>query len=103
MDVCIFAANNCSGGRIKQGLQSGGNSDTFTLNLAGNFGSTPSVKLDSFAMKFQTQQGSYEIPGSIRIEEEPEPIPEPTALLGLMAIAGAFKLLRQNQAEQSAN
>jgi hypothetical protein len=103
IDVCIFAANNCSGGKIKQGLQSGGNFDSFTLNLAGNFGAIPSVKLNSFAMKFQTQQGSYEIPGSIQIEEEPEPIPEPTVLLGLVAIGGALKLLRQNQAEHSAN
>lgn len=100
IDVCIFAANNCSGGKIKQGLQSGGNSDVFMLNLAGNFGATPSVKLDSFAMKFQTQQGSYEIPGKIHIEEpEPEPIPEPTTVLGLVAIGGA--LLRQKQLQQA--
>lgn len=72
VDVCVYAANNCQGGNVNQGLQSGGNYDTFLLKIAGNFGSTPSVTLSNFALKFQTQDNSYEAAG----------VPEPITVIG---------------------
>lgn len=72
IDVCVFSANTCHGGDIKQGLQSGGNFDTFTLNIFGNFGSDPRVTLSAFPLKYQTEQGSYEAAG----------VPEPITMVG---------------------
>lgn len=72
IDVCVFGGNTCNGGDIKQGLQSGGQSDTFTLNIFGNFGSDPSVTLSAFPIKFQTEQSSYEAAG----------VPEPITVVG---------------------
>ncbi|MGL5873141.1 MAG: cistern family PEP-CTERM protein [Xenococcaceae cyanobacterium] len=88
IDVCAFAANGCAGGNINQGLQSGGNSDTFTLNIAGSFGTTPQVTLNSFAVKYQTEDGSYEIPGTIH-QGGSTAVPEPSAAsaFGVLALA----------------
>lgn len=63
IDLCVFAANNCNGGNINQGLQSGGNMDSVLVKLTGSFGATPMVTLGSFAMKYQTQNGSFELAG----------------------------------------
>jgi hypothetical protein len=123
IDVCIFAANGCNGGNIKQGVQSGGESDTFTFNILGAFGAQPSVTLDSFAIKFQTQAGSFEFPGSpviaqalpqpqpsqptnppppvvIKSEPLPQPprpkaVPEPGSIAGLGTIASLIALRRR--------
>jgi hypothetical protein len=100
IDLCAYAANNCSGGNINQGLQSGGNSDTFTVRLAGSFGATPSVTLSDFAIKFQTEQGSFEFPGTpdggTDPDPDPQPVPEPAtaAALGVLAL-GAFGALKK--------
>ncbi|NJO51083.1 MAG: cistern family PEP-CTERM protein [Leptolyngbyaceae cyanobacterium RM2_2_4] len=64
INVCIFAANNCSGGSIMQGLQSGSSEDAFRLEIAGDFGATPNVSLASFPIKFQTEAGSFELAGA---------------------------------------
>jgi|GEM_PF-1205328 hypothetical protein len=64
INVCIYAANNCSGGAIMQGLQSGSSEDAFRLEIAGDFGATPSVLLASFPIKFQTEAGSFELAGA---------------------------------------
>lgn len=61
INVCIFAANNCSGGAVMQGLQSGSSEDAFRLEIAGDFGATPSVSLAAFPIKFQTEVGSFEL------------------------------------------
>jgi hypothetical protein len=102
IDVCAYSANGCAGGNINQGLQSGGNSDTFILRIASNtlngFGQNPEVTLSSFAVKYQTQDGSYEIPGN------PggggggsQPVPEPTTMLGLLAV-GSLGFLKKKSA-----
>lgn len=72
INVCVFGRNTCNGGNINEGLQSGGQSDTFTLNIFGNFGSDPSVTLSAFPIKFQTEQDSYEAAG----------VPEPITVVG---------------------
>lgn len=100
IDVCIFAANKCSGGNINEGIQSGGESDTFTFDIFGPFGTKPSVTLDSFAAKFQTQVGSFEFPG-VEIKDVPPPpppprvVPEPGTVAGLGAIAGLVAIRRR--------
>lgn len=101
IDVCIYAANNCSGGNVKQGLQSGGNSDTFKVNIAGNFGVNYAATLGSFPIKFQTESGSYELAGKPS-SKSPKPVPEPgTAVaLGLVA-AGAARGLKRKKVVQS--
>lgn len=75
INVCIYAANTCSGGAIFNGLQSGGNSDTVQVTLTGNFAS--SLTLAAFPIKFQTEAGSYELAGNFEalavvVEEEVE-------------------------------
>ena len=71
VDICVYAANNCSGGDITKGLKSG-ISETFLLNISGNFGAAPAVTLSNFALKFQTQDGSYQAAG----------VPEPITVVG---------------------
>ncbi|MBD2742423.1 cistern family PEP-CTERM protein [Coleofasciculus sp. FACHB-1120] len=97
IDVCIYAANNCSGGNVKQGLQSGDTSDTFKLNITGNFGVDSAASLGSFPIKFQTENGSYELAGK-PLSNLPKPVPEPaTALaLGFVAAGAARALKRKN-------
>lgn len=83
IDICIYAANGCSGGNINSGLQNG-QSDLFTLILDGdftnglNFPVTENGAPGNFPIKFQTSAGSYEFAGNT-------PVPEPAtmALLGV--------------------
>jgi len=70
IDVCVYG-QNCSGGAVAQGLHAG-DSDTFTLDVMGDF-SGGSVDLLYFPMKFQTNLGSFEPGGSL--------IPEPSGAL----------------------
>jgi len=71
INACVYSANNCSGGKIQEGLAAG-SSDSFVLALDGTFGSSPSITLSDFAVKFQTNEGSYEFGGS-SLSETPEP------------------------------
>jgi hypothetical protein len=87
IDVCIFA-QNCSGGSMGQ-LLAAGSSDAFRIALAGDFSS--GLVLSSFATKFQTSFGSYELAG--RPSSGPSrPIPEPEAALAFAI--GAFLVAR---------
>ncbi|MPZ20346.1 MAG: cistern family PEP-CTERM protein [Luteitalea sp.] len=76
INLCAWAGNNCSGGPVNDGLFGDGSSDTFRLLLGGSFGDTPSVTLDTFAIKFQGDAGSFEFEGNGK-----EQVPEPTTLL----------------------
>lgn len=89
IDVCVFAANNCSGGDIKQGLQSG-SSDTFTLNIFGKFGSDPRVTLGAFPLKYQTDYGSYEAAG----------VPEPITMVGSGLALGFGAMFKKESAKR---
>lgn len=90
IDICIYAANGCSGGDVKQGLQSG-QFDTFVLKIAGNFGSNPSsVTLSDFPLKFQTAAGSF----------EPAGVPEPLTVAGSGLALGFGALLKKQAAKK---
>ena len=72
INACIFnSGGGCAGQNINDGL-SAGSSDSFVLALSGNFGNSPSITLSDFAVKFQTNEGSYEFGGN-SISETPEP------------------------------
>ena len=78
IEVCAFAANNCTGGAYNSLLQSGA-SDTFRLLLAGNFGTTPTLTLSAFPIKFQGDLGSYEFGATVG--GPPVVTPEPSSIL----------------------
>lgn len=90
IDVCVFGGNTCNGGDINKGLLSGGNSDSFTLNLFGNFGEDPRVTLSAFPIKFQTAAGSYEAAG----------VPEPITVVGSGLALGFGTLFSKESAKK---
>lgn len=78
IDVCIFA-DACSGGDVKLGLQAG-EKDSFQVTLTPrDTGFGDGVTLAWFPIKFQTSDGSFELPG--------RPVPEPSAALAF-AVGG---------------
>lgn len=88
IDVCIWADNNCAGGNQPANLD-GGDSDTISFRLNGNF--TNGAILDTFGIKFQGAVQSYEFQGNV-----PPPttqVPEPGSMvlvgLGLASVLGA--------------
>lgn len=99
--VCAYTANNCSGG-AQGGLLAIGESDTFWLKLTWSGGaelqfpddrSGKQGTYDNWAIKFQTNVGSYEFAACTGpcLEQFDVPSPAPLALLGLglMSMAAA--------------
>jgi hypothetical protein len=100
IDVCLYAANGCNGGKVKDGLQSGNKSDTFKVNITGNFGVNYAANLDSFPIKFQTENGSYELAGKPK-PKPPKPVPEPgTGVALALVAAGAARALKRKNVVQ---
>jgi hypothetical protein len=93
IDICVIASRNCSGGS-QNDLLAAGQSDSFTLNITGNF-STPGgwseVTLTDFPAKFQTTDGSFELAA----------VPEPTTILGSLAAVGYMSTLRRKLRKKS--
>lgn len=97
IDVCLFAANNCSGGNINKGLQAG-EEDSFIVDIFGDFGvydnsgiyTHSEVTISDFGAKWQTQDGSFEVAG----------VPEPMTILGSGAALGFGVLMKRRNASQ---
>lgn len=98
VDLCPYAAKNCSGGNINQGLQAGGN-DRFIVDIFGDFGvydngtyTHSEVIISDFGAKWQTQDGSFEVAG----------VPEPMTILGSGAALGFGVLMKRRNGSQEA-
>ena len=92
VEVCAYGGSTCAGGG--NGGIYAGTSDSFTLLLAGTWGS--SVNIDPLALKYQTGYGSFEFSPTTGKLAEPSSI----ALAGLgFGLAGiALRRRRQNAA-----
>ena len=96
VDICVFAGNNCAGGPQGNLLPKGG-SDSFSLKIDGAFSDNlggQMVMLDSFALKTQTDAGSFELAGSV---------PIPSTLLFFGAGFAAFVGWRRYEERKSVN
>lgn len=98
IDVCLFGGASCNnGGSIKGGLLGGGNTDSFIIDIGGNFdldgdGISTAVVSDLGA-KWKTNNGSYY--GNYVVAGVPEPI---TLLGSGAALAfGAFMKRRSSK------
>jgi hypothetical protein len=69
VDVCVWSANNCSGGDVNQGLQAGQFDDDIRLTLTADDFRT--FVLGPIAIKWQTAFGSFQIAGY------PDDLPDP--------------------------
>ncbi len=91
VDVCAYAGRNCAGGGNK-GITLGFG-DSFTMDIYGDFDPSEGVTLDQFAVKFQTNVGSFELAGS------PQPVPLPAAAwllgAGLFGLVGVRRKLKK--------
>jgi PEP-CTERM motif len=84
INLCVFAANGCSGGNINDGLLTG-ETDTFSLALLGPFTNGLTFQdTNNFPIKFQTEAGSFTGPGTPG-GPPPNGVPEPATnlLMGL--------------------
>jgi hypothetical protein len=82
IDICVYA-QNCTGGAFFNGLLSG-DTDSLVLSLEGDFTANQDFILDTFAMKFQGELASYELPASV-----PEPGVIALLGIGLLGLAAA--------------
>ncbi len=91
VDVCAFGGRNCAGGGNK-GIALGF-ADSLTMNIYGDFDPDAGVTLDQFAVKFQTNVGSFELAGN------PSPVPVPAAAFllgaGLLGLVGVRRKLQK--------
>jgi hypothetical protein len=92
IDVCLSSGPSCAGGG--NGGLSPQQSDVFTMAL--NYGSTAGLDFSTFAVKFQTDFGSFEVPGT----PTPTPVPEPGTLailgIGLLGLASLRRRQHMN-------
>ncbi len=95
--VCAYAANNCNGG-AQGDLLAVGDSDTFWLKLAWDGGASLTFPDDqtgkqgtykNWAIKFQTNVGSFEFAAGPGTNEFNVPSPAPLALIGIGLLGAA--------------
>ncbi|MGE0823661.1 MAG: cistern family PEP-CTERM protein [Candidatus Binatia bacterium] len=93
--VCASSGNNCAGGG--NGGIDVGFSDSFIFSLSGNFGVTPLLTLNDFAIKVQGGPNgqSFELAGTPR--DPGTPIPEPSSLLLLGSGIVGLAMWRRRQ------
>jgi len=93
VEVCSYGGSTCAGGG--NGGIFAGTSDSFTLLLAGTWGS--SVNIDPLALKYQTGYGSFEF-SPTTTGKLPEPSSLALAGLGFGLAGFAVRRRRQNAA-----
>lgn len=112
IDICLFAANNCQGGNINQGLVNNPspNTDDFILTLNGSFPTgLDFADTNNFPIKFQTEAGSFEFTGTSTSSTSSTsttssgasgtaPEPGTLSLLGGAILGGLFQYRRRQQA-----
>ncbi len=98
IDVCISSgatvlSGTCRGGNASFGLQSGGNKDNFSIDIAGNYGTDPVVSLQTLPVRFRTEEGNY-----VLMATKPHTVPTPSATLGLLGLGalGMFSTFKRN-------
>lgn len=79
VEVCAYGGSNCSGG-ANGGIYAG-NSDTFTILLGGNWGS--SVNIDPIGLRYQTGYGAFTFGANASSSSGQAPEPASAALAGL--------------------
>ena len=103
VEICAYAANNCTGGAIGDGLAAQ-TSDTFQIVLTGAFVAGGTVTVSDFGVKFQGAPDSFEFYGDGVPEDGvpadgPPQEAEPTTLLLLGA---GFAMAASRMRRQSA-
>ena len=89
VEICAFGGSNCSGGS-NGGIYAGA-SDTFTILLGGNWGS--SINIDPIGLRYQTGYGSFTFAAPPSSSGQvPEPATGTLAGLGLGLLGlGAYR------------
>jgi|SwirhisoilCB2_FD_contig_31_2646850_length_855_multi_28_in_0_out_0_1 hypothetical protein len=102
VELCAYAAQNCAGGNVNQGLLTG-QTDIFQITLTGTWGS--SINFTDFGIKFQGAPSSFEFygdgDGSTNNDGDgSQSGPEPASLLlfGTALSAAAARMRRKSSA-----
>ncbi|MEN8443792.1 MAG: cistern family PEP-CTERM protein [Cyanobacteria bacterium J06555_13] len=101
IDVCLFGSVSCkSGGPINGGLLGGGNVDSFTIDIGGNFDidgdGISTATISDLGAKWRTNNGTYSSNYVVA------GVPEPITILGSGAALAFGAFMKRRTSKQSA-